>query len=266
MKINLRWIYIGYVICFLSSVSFSQRKFRANSWMDGYSIIPKLGLGSVIGELGNVVSLKPIYGIGLEKGITEKVNIGLEIVGGSLNGSEDYPYFSRFENDFFQIHLSGIANISRILSDSYQRKNVEFRAFGGLGWVWFHAEVYDLKSNNFLRTTADGTTRHTTLFRQSGVGVGNQGIFYTRELVIPIGIRLDGRLDSRVTYVVSLGYNWVYNDKFDATTPYNLSFPTIIGGENSYSDTANDGWINLSVGLKYKFETHSYRNQRGLTN
>jgi hypothetical protein len=266
MKTNLRWICMGFGVCILSSVSFSQTKFRANSWVDGFSITPKLSLGSLVGELGNVFSLKPVYGISLEKGISEKVNLGLEILGGNLNGSEDYPYSSRFENDFFQTHLSGIANISRIISDTYQQKNIEFRVYGGIGLVWFHTNVYDLKSGSFLRTTADGTTRHTTLFQQSGAGVGEQGIFYTRELVIPIGIRLDGRLDGRITYTVSLGYNWVYNDKFDATTSYNLSNPFIIGGENSYSNTANDGWINLSVGLKYKFETHAYRHPRGLTN
>jgi hypothetical protein len=61
-----------------------------------------------------------------------------------------------------------------------------------------------------------------------------------------------------------LGYNWVYSDKLDGTTPYNLAKPNIIGGVNSYSDTANDGWINLSVGLKYTFSFKNTENQRGV--
>ena len=50
-----------------------------------------------------------------------------------------------------------------------------------------------------------------------------------------------------------MGYNWVKNDKLDGTTPYNILKRNIIAGVNSYSDTLNDGWIILSVGLKYTF-------------
>jgi hypothetical protein len=62
----------------------------------------------------------------------------------------------------------------------------------------------------------------------------------------------------------TVGYNYIYNDKFDGTTPYNLTNPYIVGGINSYSDTANDGWIRISLGMKIIISTNNSENQRGL--
>lgn len=253
-----------FFLVFSSFFSFSQRKFKRFNHVDGISINPNIGVGSVIGELGDVFAIKPVYGINFEKGISEKFNIGICFGGGKLIGSENEPYFSRFESDYFQIHTIGIINISRYFIDNYFKKNTEFKLYGGVGLIWFKTDVYDLKTGIFLRATADGTTRHTAYFQQAGNGIGDVGIFYTRELVVPFGFRIDSKFNDKFGFIFNLGYNWVYNDKLDGTTNYNIANPNIIGGVNSYSDTANDGWINLSVGFKYTFSSKNSENQRGV--
>ena len=254
---------IYFLICFSFS-SLSQQKFKRFNLIDGFSIVPKIGAANVIGELGDIFSINPIYEINIEKGVSEKINVGIGIISGKLSGLENQPYFSRFESNFFQIHTVGIINISRYLNDSYDKTSLKFKMYVGMGLIWFHTDVYDMKSGLFLRTTADGTTKHTTYFQQSGNGIGNAGIYYTRELVIPLGFNVCSKLSNNAEFIVNLGYNWVYSDKLDGTTPYNLTKPNIIGGINSYSDTANDGWINLSVGLKYTFSFKDTENQRGV--
>ncbi len=244
----------------LQNHSYSQRKFKRFNYVDGISISPKIGLGSITGELGDIFSLKPTFGINIDNGITEKVNLGIELTGGKLVGSENSPYFSRFQCEYFQVKAQTSWNISRYFST----KNFEYKVYGGVGMIWFHTDVYDLKTNNFLRTTADGTTRHTALFQPAGNGIGEQGIYYTRELIIPFGILLKYDFNDKFGLIYDMGYNWISNDKLDGTTPYNLGNPNIIGGKNSYSDTANDGWLNISVGIQYKINSKSSENQRGV--
>jgi hypothetical protein len=242
-----------------SSQIFSQRIFKT----DGFSITSKIGVGSLAGELGEIWTMNPNVGFCVEKGISEKFNLGLEIIGGNLSGKDNDVYSSRFQSDFFQIQTLLFFNLSRF-SKNYYKNDFEIKAYTGAGWIWFHSDVYDLKTGNFLRTTADGTTQHTQIFQQSGAGVGEKGIFYTRELVVPIGLFLDWQFGERVGLTANLGYNWVYNDKLDATNSYNLTHPNIIGGINSYSETANDGWINMSFGLKYRFKVNKRRQASGV--
>ena len=257
-------LWLFYFLSCLSLSSFSQHKFKRFNLIDGFSIMPKVGFATVTGELGDIFSINAVYEVSIEKGVSEKVNVGIGINSGKLSGSEDQPYFSRFESNFFQVQALGLVNISRYLNDSHRKNSLEFKVYAGMGLIWFHTDVYDMKSGLFLRTTADGTTKHTAYFQQSGNGIGNAGIYYTRELVVPFGFSIHNKLSDNAEFIFNLGYNAVCNDKLDATTPYNLAKPYIIGGINSYSDTANDGWINLSIGLKYTFSFKNTENQRGV--
>lgn len=259
MKRILHLIMIGFGYFMIPFFAFSQKQF---SYIDGYSINSSLGLATTVGELGHLGTFNPVISIGVEKGISQKINLMFESNFGNLSGYENEPYFSRFESDFFQLNFLTSLNLSRLFENS--RRNSILKPYIGVGMIWFHTDVYDLKSGAFLRTTADGTTRHTSLFQQAGVGVGSKGIYYTRELVVPFGFMTELWISKRLSTIFDLRYSWVYNDKLDATTAYNLTTPHKIGGVNSYSDTANDGWINLSVGLKYKFVSLRIMKQRGI--
>ncbi len=243
-------------ICiYIISISFvfSQRKFKQENQVDGISIAPSIGGASVIGELGDLFSFKPIYGINIDKGISEKVNIGIGVIGGNLYGAENNPYFSEFKSDYFQIQTVGILNISRYFITSYSKNIFDLKFYGGIGMIWFHTNVYDLKTGMQLRATSENDSKHTTLFQPTGNGIGEAGIYYTRELVVPIGFKIDYKFNNNIALNANIGYTWINNDKLDGTTPYNLINPTIVAGVNSYSNTMNDGWINLSIGLKYTF-------------
>ncbi len=242
---------IIYITCI--SFIFSQRKFKQENQIDGISITPSIGIASVVGELGNFFSFKPVYGINIDKGISEKVNIGICLAGGNLHGIENDPYFSEFRSDYFQVQTVGVLNISRYFITSYDKNVLDLKLYGGVGMIWFHTDVFDLKNGKKLRATSESDSKHTTLFQPTGNGIGESGIFYTRELVIPFGFKVDYRLNDDIALNFDMGYNWINNDKLDATTPYNLLNPSVVAGVNSYSNTMNDGWVNLSFGLKYTF-------------
>lgn len=250
------------LLIFTFHVSVSQKKFKRFNYVDGLAITPILGAGSVAGELGDILLFKPIYGVSVEKGLSEKLNLNIEILGGVMNGSRNEIYNEKFQSDYFQVQLYSSLNLSRLHFDKVKR--FELKTYLGMGLIWFHTDVYNVDHGAFLRSTSDGTTKHTTLFQQAGVGVGEKGIYYTRELIIPMGFSFKYDLIEKLSLTGNLGYNYIYNDKFDGTTPYNLTNPTIIGGENSYSNTANDGWLKFSIGLKYMISSFSFENQRGV--
>lgn len=245
-------LFICFCIIYIPT-SFSQQKFKQQLQVDGISITPSIGIASVVGELGDVFSFKPVYGINIDKGVSEKVNIGISVDGGNLYGAVNEPYSSKFKSDYFQMQTLGILNLSRYFITSYNKNAVELKIYGGIGMIWFHTEVYDLKNGKKLRATSENDSKHTTLFQSTGNGIGESGIFYTRELVIPFGVKVDYKISDDIALNLDVGYNWINNDKLDGTTPYNLSNPNIIAGINSYSNTMNDGWINLSFGIKYIF-------------
>lgn len=246
-------IFLFSIYAFATSSAYSQRKYNQENQVDGISVTSSIGIASVVGELGDVFSFKPVYSINIDKGISEKVNIGIGIVGGNLYGTENEPYFSEFKSDYFQVQTLGILNISRYFISSYNKNVFELKFYSGVGMIWFHTSVYDSKSEKKLRVTSEKDSKHTTLFQSTGSGIGESGIYYTRELVIPFGLRVNYKINDSIALKFDLGYNWVNNDKLDGTTPYNLINPNIIAGTNSYSSTMNDGWINLSMGLKYTF-------------
>lgn len=242
-----------YFYCCLSLTLYSQRKFKQENQQDGISITPTIGVGSVVGELGDIFSFRSVYGLNIDKGVSEKVNVSIVIIGGNLYGSEEEPYYSKFKNSFFQIQTLGILNLSRYFITSYNKNVFELKLYGGVGMIWFHTDVYDLKTETLLRATSENASKHTTLFQQTGAGIGEAGIYYTRELVVPFGFKVDYKLNNNLALNLDMGYNWVNNDKLDGTTPYNLLQPNVVAGINSYSNTSNDAWVNISIGLKYTF-------------
>ena len=241
------------LICFLSSTVYSQRKFKQENQEDGISFTLTIGVGSVVGELGDIFSFRGVYGLNIDKGVSEKVNLGIGIIGGNLYGLEKKPYYSEFKNDFFQIQTLGILNLSRYFITSYNKNVFELKLYAGFSMIWFHTDVYDLKTGKFLRATSENASKHTTLFQPTGSGIGEAGIYYTRELIVPFGFKVDYKLNDNLALNFDMGYNWVNNDKLDGTTPNNITQPSVIAGVNSYSNTLNDGWINISIGLKYTF-------------
>jgi hypothetical protein len=261
------FLQITIIICLCHSAflpSYSQRHYKRFTYIDGFSINATVGITSVTGELGDFFTMNPFINLGIEKGVSEKISLKLDIEGGNLSGFENFPYSEKFKTDFFQLTLFSYFNLNRFVVDNYKKSRWEWKPYIGVGQIWFHTDVYDLKLNSFLRTTADGTTKHTTIFQQAGIGIGEAGIYYTRELVIPLGIIANYRLSSRIDTKFNLGYSFVNNDKLDGTTSYNLKNRTIIGGANSYSETANDGRVNLSIGIRYKFASLKIENQRGI--
>ena len=252
--VRLYTLLIFFYIYSISSAT-CQKRFKQENKEDGISLNPAIGIGSVVGELGDILYFKPIYGILADKGISEKVNLGISVVGGNLESIEDDSYSSKFKTDYFQVQALGLLNISRYFITSYKKNIFELKFYGGVGMIWFHTNVYDLKTGIFLRATSEDASKHTTLFQSTGAGIGEAGIYYTRELVIPVGFKLDYKINNELALNVDMGYNWVNNDKLDGTTSYNILKRNIIAGVNSYSDTLNDGWVILSIGLKYSFSS-----------
>lgn len=251
------------LIVISSGRSFGQKHYSQRySYLDGYSIKGNIGIPYILGELHGITAIPTISSISLEKGITAKFLGMLTVISGVGQTPFNSEYGAYMKNNYWGFAISPVLNLTEFLSPESDQRMKYYVALG-IGLLRFHTDVYD-KNNYLLRTTSNNTSRHTPVFQQYGPGSGLRGIYYTRELFIPFTFSLDYKLLPRLYLNSSLSINWISTDKFDGTTPYNLKDPYFIEGPNSYSNTANDGWLNLNIGIKYKFIAQRFIHQRGI--
>jgi hypothetical protein len=254
---------LGLLLSITISAFCQRRHVHQFRYVDGFSITAQLEVNNLVGELGAFSQPATGIAITLDKGITEKIHVKSSFQMGYLNGLTYVPYYSTSETNYYQWSISPVVNLTRLFANDNERRLNIFTSLG-IAFIRFHADVYDVYSKQFLRTTSDKTSRHTPIFQPYGQGIGDRGIYYTREMAIPFEILLDWKLAPRIYLSGGLIYNWVSSDKLDGTTPYNLSDRTRIEGVNSYSDTFNDGWYGIKLGIKYKFIAQRFINQRGI--
>ncbi len=244
--------------------SFAQKtSYKMYRYIDGFSLTLKAGSHVLLGELGTWEQ-PSLYGLlAIEKGISPIFHFKTQFQLGNLLGMNAFPYQAYAQTTYFQWSNMAVINVYQLIKrDNKPEFNLYLSA--GLGFLRFHTDVYDLSSGAFLRTTADASSKHTPLFQPYGIGIGNAGIYYTREWSVPVEVTGDWKLLPQVYLNVTFTYNWVTSDKLDGTTPYNLIDRTTTSGQYSYSDTPNDGWIGLSIGIRYKFASLKRMLQRGI--
>ncbi|MFN8353542.1 MAG: hypothetical protein U0Y10_03800 [Spirosomataceae bacterium] len=260
-------LFVLILACFIGSDAEAQRRrFGRYSLVDGFSITAKGGMNIAMVEL-NEKNTSWVTGIAINKGISEFFNVRLELETGVLKGQKVDYYNSRFRTDFYQINLMPILNLGRIIFDE---SPVNLGVYAGIGTIRFNAAAYDIPTGRLQRVTSDDYSRHTTTFVKVGTGQGDDGIYYTKERTIPMGILLSMPLGESLNVGLDFRYNWVRTDKLDATSGldtsamYNNNGINLLWGNKTYSDTPNDKWSSVSVTLTYKFASQFSKFQRGV--
>jgi hypothetical protein len=132
----------------------------------------------------------------------------------------------------------------------FNRLNIS--AYAGFGAMRYNSFAYDLTSGALIRyTSIPGVNgAHTPIGSKYGKATSNQGIYYTKERTVHVGIQATYALNNNV----DLGLDWrisrVGNDKVDATSGESKATPY---GAGSYSGTANDHFGFVAIRLGFHF-------------
>ena len=262
-------------LTFLLSSTFNadaQRRRHYGSYdeVGGWSITLKTGVTQFFGEL-SAPSFQALYGLDVNKGISPSVTLKLATEGGNLSGSKSDYYNSKFRTDFYMINLIAVYNVSRLIDEELP---VNIGVYAGLGTMRYSSKAYNATTGEVVRVSSDPSTGldgvHTTLFARWGDPRGKRGIYYSIERSVPLGITASMPIGDNFNAGLDLRYNYIRNDKIDATSGLDRSDLTNKGaaykfwGPLSYSDTPNDQWAYAAFYVTYKFGSNVRRYQRGI--
>jgi hypothetical protein len=264
------------VILFLTAVSLSQntdaqrRRYGSYDEVDGWSVTLKGGATQSFGELSSP-SFQGIVGLDVNKGVSPSVILKLATETGNLAGSKQTYYNAKFRTDFYMISLIAVYNVGKLINEELP---VNIGVYGGLGTMRYSSKAYNMTTGEVVRVSSDPATSldgvHTTLFARWGDPRGSRGIYYSIERSVPLGVMVSMPIGDNFNAGVDLRYNYIRNDKIDATSGLDRSDLTNKGavykfwGPLSYSDTPNDQWAYASFYVTYKFGSSIRRYQRGI--
>ncbi len=271
MKISLQFISLFVLVLTVfehSADAQRRRRYGNNEEIDGWSVGIKTGLTQSFGELSTSV-YHGIYGIDVNKGISPSVTLKLSTETGNLEGSLKTYYNARFKTDFFMVNLIAVYNVSQLIDDDFP---VNIGVYGGFGTMRYNSVAYDLTTGEVMRfSSAFGSgSAHTPIFARYGNARGSSDIYYSIERSVPVGITLSMPIGNAINAGLDLRYNYIRNDKIDATSGLdrsdirNTSVPYRFWGQLSYSDTPNDRWGYAAFYLTYKFGSSMRSYQRGI--
>lgn len=256
------------ILCLVTTSQAQRRKaYGRFEDVDGFSITVKTGLTQAFGEL-NTPKRQTLYGVDINRGLTPNISLKLAFETGNLEGEMKSYYNSRFRTDFYQLNLMAILNVGKLIDEDLP---FNWTVGAGLGTIGYNAIAYDLTSGAIQRYTSLGTTngRRTQWFAKYGKGVGEYGIYYTRERTVPLSMAVSYPIGNAINLGLEFRYNFVRNDKLDATSGYDRSDVSKgqaprLWGSLSYSDTPNDQWAYGAVYLTYKLGSNRREYQRGI--
>lgn len=213
-----------------------------------FSVSLKTGLTQFFGEL-NRQDMKGFGGVALAYNITNKVSLDLGYNVGKIGGEKVDFFNSYFSTTFNSLDLVAKWNLTEQFSKT---KNHDFSVsiFGGLGIINFNAKAYDITTNKLVRFSNSDLSKRNQLFLKWGNPRGPNGIKNTRERIIPVGAKIGYKLSESLKLGFEYRFNFVRNDKLDATSGMRLINPE---ESTTYSDTPNDKFGFLAVALSYQF-------------
>lgn len=192
-----------------------------------------------------------IRGLGVYYHLTdaEAFSFGAELHWGRLTGEKRNFFNSRFVNEFQTIELVPRWDMIRGITWN-QHHRFSLHWYAGVGLIFFHAEAYDLTSQERVRYTNDPVrSRRTALFKKYGPPFRKTGVLRTHEAIIPFGFTPACRITPNLEASLDFRFIWARTDKLDATSGYRLINPS---GKNSYSNTPNDIYSCIQLTLRYR--------------
>ncbi len=223
-----------------------------------YSVAIRGGLTQFFGEL-NSQDMKAVVGISLMKQLRPAVSLGLDFTSGRLGGEKKEFFNSYFVNEYNTIELLARWDLTEQFGRRPKSNDLHIGVYGGLGLQIFSANAYDITTDRLVRFTNSNESGRNPLFFRYGPPTGPPGITKTHERVIPLGLMFNYELTDQWKVGVDYRFYLARTDKLDATSGRRLINPE---EADSYSDTPNDKFGFLSVGLIYRF-VHTPRDRDG---
>lgn len=234
----------------LSCAAASAQRVQASKATDNLSatVSARLGVTQLYGDLGEPRSAW-VAGAQFSLPLTPTVAVDFSVDKGRLVAQQEDFYNSRAETVFWQIAVGGQVNLLRLFIHEPLRSS--FTAYGGIGLLFFDAHAYHLVTGQQQRFSNDHTSYHT---RRDGVTPkGKQGVSYTRELCVPIGLRFSKLLGPQLSAFGDVRLNLVQTDKLDATIDPSTGSPASDIYGNPPDHHNRDKWGSLTVGFTYHF-------------
>lgn len=214
-----------------------------------YSVAVRGGLTQFFGELGDQ-DMKTMVGVSIMRQIVPALSLGLDFTAGKLGGERKDFFNSYFTNDYNTIELLARWDLTKQFSRNAKSNRLHIGTYGGLGLMIFNANAYDIDTEKLMRFSNSAASGRNPLFFRYGPPSGPPGITKTHERVIPLGLMFNYQLTEQWRLGVDYRFYMVRTDKLDATSGHRLMNPE---EADSYSDTPNDKFSFLSVGLNYRF-------------
>ncbi len=227
-----------------------------------FSVSLRTGLTQFFGEL-NSQDMKGFGGIALEYQATKKVAFNLGYNVGKVGGEKIEFFNSYFSTRYNSLDFIAKWNLTEQFTKT-KNNNFNINVYGGLGIINFNAKAFDITTNKLVRFSNSDLSERNQIFLKWGNPGGPSGIQNTRERIIPVGAELSYKLSERWKMGLEYRFNFVRNDKMDATSGRRLTNPE---ESTSYSDTPNDkfGFLAISIGYQFTRKTRD-RDGDGIAN
>ena len=273
---NKKNLYISLILsalCF-TTVSAQNRSYEGPNKMNTWSITGYGGITRFFGDLqqydfkrGPGVDLTGAFGISINKQLTPIFGTQITAWNGWLQGSK-LGYKSELTGDvrdlkfkspsFVQVTLDGTMNVNRLLFGPDKLRRWKFDARGGIGIIYFHTEVRDLNTDEFLLSSnTEGSSKTAGTWERNGS-------IYTREWVVPLGMDIHYELSPRIDLGLSFAINHVLTEKLDLTASSLTNHKTSTGIFGFVKgDSELDKWGFGGIALTYKLGKNAVMSKDG---
>ncbi len=236
----------------LNKVRWEKRMLRRGQMSpSAFGVTVRTGPTFFWGELKDR-NIRSATGIGLTATYfrTSSLSLGVDVHYGTLGGEKKAFFNSGFRTHYYAVEAVQRWDIGAFLSRE-EDNPYHLHLIAGIGLAFFRANAYDLDTGERIRfSNHPANSARTPLFRRWGPPQGPPGIRQTRERLIPVGMVFDYDLTPCWKAGVDLRWYFARTDKLDATSGYRLLNPE---EADSYSDTPNDCFSQLTVSVGYRF-------------
>lgn len=268
-----------------------RRSYEGFNKMHTWSVTAHGGISKFYGDLqtGNFFSTGPgektpfFGGLSVNKQLTHLLGVSANFGFGQLSGSKDrFVYIdplnpsaglsygpSYFFSDIMQAGLNADINLKSLVFGTKKLRRLKVDFIAGVGYMYYQTKVYSIRNFEYENSLGERKTyaaKELVRFSNgpfsstTAGGWTGSGSKYTRDLVIPTGVRVlyewSNRLDIGIHYML----NHTFTEKLDMTLGgYDNSLPSEIyaspNGNNSFrrGDSAYDKYGTLAFEITYKF-------------
>lgn len=267
-----------------------RRSYEGFNKLNTWSVSVHGGLSKFFGDLqtGDFLTNGPgektsfLAGLSVNKQLSHLFGLSANFGFGTLSGSKDkFVYIdplnvskglsygpNYFHSDILQGSLNFEANLKSLLFGTRKLRRLKADVFVGIGYLYYNTKVYAIRDYQF--TDAGGNVRSYQKDEKirfsngpksstTAGGWEGAGSTYSRDLVIPTGIRFLYELSPRIDIGMRYTLNHTFTEKLDMTLGgYDNSNMSQIysstGGNNSFrrGDSAYDKYGTLGLEVNYK--------------